>query len=188
MSILTQISVPEGTVWTLISDNNNISLFDNTPDNTPDVSSEVVMEPSNENYEKVRTESEKVISEGRGTNKIMVLSFENTFLASDVYLQERVFTNEKSDRFAEPHAFIAKLEDKSFKVLAEAGMMRHLELLFVSLIAGDLREKHNYVVSNAVDAKYHKDGNSVELVSPDEVFKPIFVDAYQARLILDKMP
>lgn len=187
MALLTKIDVPEGTLWTLISDNGNISLFDNSPDNTPEVSSEVILEPSSDNYEGIKAESEKVINEGGGTNRILTLSFENTFLASDVYMQQRVFTNEEGERFVEPHAYLTKLDDDSFKMLAAEKEMRHLELLFTSILVGDLREGRNYVVSNAVDAEFSEDTNLATLKSPDAVFKPISVDAYQARLILDKV-
>jgi len=187
MTLLTRIEVPEGSLWTLISDNGNISLFDNTIDDIPEITSEVILEPSNDNYERIRGESEKVMGEEGDTNRTIVLTFENTFLASDVYLQHRVFTNKNGERFEEPHAYIAKMDNGSFISLAEGSMMRHLEILFASLLADDLREKHNYVVSNFVDAKYHEDRNSVSLESFKEEFSPIFVDAFQARLILDKI-
>jgi len=184
---LIRISMPERELWALLSNNDNISLFDDSPDNIPDVLSEIILEPSNDNYSHIRGEMEGVL-EGEEENRVIYLSFENIFLASDVYLQERIFTRKgKTGDMREPHAYIAKMEDNSFKALAEAGMMRHLELLFVSLLEGELREKHNYVVSNAVDARYHQDRNSVELISPNEEFESIFVDAYQARLILDKI-
>jgi len=181
MPQMKRIATPQGEIWVIL-EVDKIRLFDNTGENFPDFTTEAILNKEHGKYAFVEEEFEKE------TSNIIQLNFNNIFLANDVYLLERILTNIHSgETRRENQAFLTKTESDEFKTLADGLIMRHFELLLLALIAGDLREGHNYVVSESVDVKFVEATNSVVLKSTGEYFEDVFIDAYQARLILDKL-
>lgn len=176
-----RIAIPLGEIW-VIKEVDKVRLFDNTDDNFPDFNSEAILNKEHDKYAFVEEEFEKEVS------NIIHLDFNNIFLASNVYLLERILTKlNNGEMRRENQAFLTKNESDDFKILADGPMMRNIELLLLALIAGDLRKGHNYVVSETVDASFVEANNSVILKGAGKESEDVFIDAYQARLILDKL-